>query len=159
MCGISSYMNIAQTRILIAEDDLDDQQLIGDALNESHFAGHFDFVGDGEALIGSLNGSEYPLPTIILLDLNMPKMDGREVLREIKVHPTLRHIPVIILTTSGAEEDIVDCYKMGASSFIIKPTTFDDLVYAVKQLNNYWFKVVELPKRNGIVSNSLSTQN
>ena len=86
-----------------------------------------------------------PYPGIILLDLNMPKMDGLEVLRELKADPELSRIPVIVLTTSQAEEDIVHTYGLGVSSFITKPVSFDGLVDAVRVICQYWIQIVALP--------------
>jgi CheY-like chemotaxis protein len=138
--------------ILYAEDDLEDQMLVKDALNENRIANNFFFVDDGEMLMDFLNNrgeyedvDKYPLPGLILLDLNMPKKDGREALQEIKSDPRLRHIPVIALTTSKAEEDIFHTYHLGLNSFIVKPVTFDSLVNIIKTLSQYWFEIVELP--------------
>jgi CheY-like chemotaxis protein len=87
-----------------------------------------------------------PRPGLILLDLNMPRKDGREALKEIKAHPDLHRIPVVILTTSKAEEDIYRSYDLGANSYIAKPVTFDRLVELMQALGNYWVEFVELPK-------------
>ena len=109
------------------------------------------FVNDGEELLDYLNHragyleASSPRPSIIFLDLNMPKKNGREALREIKADPEMRHIPVIVLTTSNREEDILHSYAMGASSYIIKPVAFSGLVEVIKTLETYWFQVVELP--------------
>src|SRR5207302_1889890 len=107
---------------------------------------------DGEDLMSYLhhqgqfsNAGESPAPSLILLDLNMPRKDGREALREIKSDAALRHIPVVVLTTSRAEEDVVRSYQLGVNSFITKPLTFQGLVEAMKALGRYWFEVVELP--------------
>ncbi|MGZ4056035.1 MAG: response regulator [Bacteroidia bacterium] len=141
--------------ILIADDDEEDTMLIKDALNESRLRNGVKSVGDGEELMeflynkGKYADKElYPTPGIILLDLNMPKMDGREALKEIKEDPKLRSIPIIVLTTSKAEEDIVRTYNLGVSSFITKPVSFSALVEIMKTLNKYWFEIVELPKGN-----------
>ena len=140
-------------RILLAEDDDDDFFLTAQALKENRLLNEVLRVKDGEELMHYLRGSgEFdgarrpPEPSLILLDLNMPKMDGREALREIKSDPTLRHIPVVVLTTSRAEEDVVRSYQLGVNSFITKPVTFQGLVDAMKALGRYWFEVVELPK-------------
>ena len=138
--------------ILMAEDDPDDRLLAREAWEESQLANPLHFVEDGEALIDYLyqrgnyaaSGSA-PRPGLILLDLNMPRKDGREALREIKADPRLRCIPVVVLTTSNAEEDILRSYDLGASGFIIKPMTFDGLVETVKAMGRYWFQIVELP--------------
>jgi len=136
----------------MADDDADDRALTREALAESRLANDLHFVEDGVALLDYLHrrgaysrpGSA-PRPGVILLDLNMPRMDGREALREIKSDPDFRNIPVVILTTSRAEEDIVRSYDLGANSFISKPVTFDGLVEVVRSLGKYWFDIVELP--------------
>jgi len=138
--------------ILYAEDDEEDRMLVEDALAESRLANELHFVRDGEELMDYLRRQgEYeglsgsPLPGLILLDLNMPKKDGREALAEIKADPELRRVPVVVLTTSGAEEDIVRSYDLGVNSFIRKPVTFESLVDLVNALGKYWFEIVELP--------------
>ncbi len=138
--------------ILMADDDPDDRAMAQDALVESRLANPVRFVEDGEALMDYLHRrgafvppAEAPTPALILLDLNMPKKDGREALTEIKADPRLRHIPVVILTTSKAEEDIFRSYELGASSFITKPVTFDALVHYIRSLGQYWFELVTLP--------------
>jgi CheY-like chemotaxis protein len=138
--------------ILMAEDDPDDRLLAGEALRESKLANELHFVEDGEELMDYLHRrgkhtglSKQPLPGLLLLDLNMPRKDGREALKEIKSDPLLRRLPVIVLTTSQAEEDIIRAYDLGVNSFIRKPVTFDGLVEVVKVIGQYWFEVVELP--------------
>lgn len=137
--------------ILMADDDEDDCILAREALAESRLANDLHFVQDGEELMDYLyrrgkyaQASNSPRPGLILLDLNMPK-DGREALRAIKVDPNLRQIPVVILTTSKAEEDIYLSYELGANSFITKPVTFASLVEVMKTIGKYWFEIVELP--------------
>ena len=138
--------------ILMAEDDPEDVMLVRDALTEARLSNDLRCVPDGEELMDYLkrrgkyaDPETSPHPGIILLDLNMPKKDGREVLREIKDDPSLRSIPVIVLTTSHAEEDIVRSYGMGANSYITKPVTFEKLVEIVKFVGRYWFEIVALP--------------
>ena len=138
--------------ILMADDDDDDCMLAREALAESSFQHELHIVKDGEELMDYLfqrekyaNPKNAPLPALILLDLNMPKKDGRETLVEIKANPTFKHIPVIIFTTSKAEEDIQLCYSLGANSFIIKPISFASLVEVMKNIGKYWFDIVELP--------------
>lgn len=138
--------------ILIADDDQDDREMIRDALRESRLVNELHFVKDGEELMEYLHHQNqyidikrYPTPGLILLDLNMPRKDGREALAEIKKDPHLRHIPVIVLTTSKAEEDIYRTYDLGVNSFITKPVTFDNLVKIMVDLGKYWFEIVELP--------------
>ncbi len=138
--------------ILIAEDDAEDRMLVKDAFKESRLSNEIRFVEDGEQLLEYLNNKgvfedkvKYPAPGLILLDLNMPKMDGREALIEIKKDPGLRIIPIVVLTTSQDDEDILSCYDLGVSSFITKPVTFDSLVEIMKVLGKYWFEIVALP--------------
>jgi CheY-like chemotaxis protein len=137
--------------ILLADDDEEDRLMTKDALTESRLANDVRFVIDGEELTdylfrrGAYADSAAPLPGLILLDLNMPKKDGREVLAEIKSDPELRQIPVVVLTTSKTEEDIVRSYALGVNSFITKPVTFDGLVEAMTVFTQYWFEIVALP--------------
>ena len=130
--------------ILVADDDADDRQMIQDAFQENRLANDLRFVEDGESLMDYLH-SETSRPGLILLDLNMPKKDGREALKEIKSDPLLRTIPIVVLTTSKAEEDVYRTYNLGVNSFITKPVTFDALVEITKDLGRYWFEIVELP--------------
>ncbi len=138
--------------ILIADDDADDRLLAKEALEENRLSNEIRFVVDGEDLMdyllrrGKYNGtSNVPRPGLILLDLNMPKKDGREALKEIKADPELRQIPIVILTTSKAEEDIYRTYDLGVNSFITKPVSFTALSEAMKTLAKYWFEIVDLP--------------
>lgn len=138
--------------ILMADDDPDDRMLTKEAWEENHLANNLHFVEDGEELMEYLyrrgkhaHLSEDPLPGLILLDLNMPKKDGREVIKDIKADPELRRIPIVVLTTSKAEEDIYRTYDLGVNSYIIKPVTFESLVGILKTLAQYWFEIVELP--------------
>lgn len=138
--------------ILYAEDDPEDRMLVEDAMEESRLANELHFVEDGEELMDYLHRrgkytelSNKPLPGLILLDLNMPKKDGREALEEIKAEPNLRRIPIVVLTTSKAEEDILSSYDLGVSGFIIKPVTFESLVSILKTVTKYWFEIVEPP--------------
>ena len=136
--------------ILMADDDADDRVLAKDALEESRVLNDLHFVEDGEQLMDFLNRrgkfADAPRPGLILLDLNMPKKDGREALKEIKADPEFRRIPVVVMTTSKAEEDIFRSYDLGASSFITKPVTFERLVELMKTLGQYWVEFVELPE-------------
>jgi CheY-like chemotaxis protein len=138
--------------ILMADDDADDRMMAQDAMRENRLENSFRCVEDGQELMDYLTRSgKYavapaPRPGLILLDLNMPRKDGRQALREIKGDPELRRIPVVILTTSKTEEDVLRSYDLGANSFITKPVTFDRLVEIVRSLENYWFKIVELPE-------------
>ncbi len=139
--------------IVYADDDPEDRMLAKDALEESRLANELHFVEDGEELMDYLQNKgkyedtrKYPTPGLILLDLNMPKKDGREAIREIKEIPKLRPIPIVVLTTTNAEEDIVKTYGLGVNSFITKPVTFEGLVEIMRTLGKYWFEIVELPK-------------
>ncbi len=138
--------------ILIAEDDPDDRLLIKEALEENNVPSTVHFVEDGEELLNYLynrdqyhNKIDLQKPAIIILDLNMPKKDGREVLKELKSIPELKYIPIVILTTSSDEEDIKYTYAMGASSFITKPSSFDSMVDMMRVIKEYWLGVTELP--------------
>jgi CheY-like chemotaxis protein len=138
--------------ILLADDDEEDRELTEEALRESRLANDVRFVADGAELLDYLHrrgyyadGNAGPMPGLILLDLNMPKKDGREALAEIKADARLRQIPVVVLTTSKTEEDIVRSYDLGVNSFITKPVTFDGLVRAMSIFTEYWFGIVALP--------------
>jgi CheY-like chemotaxis protein len=142
--------------ILMADDDMDDREFARTAMQESRLMNELRFVEDGEELLDYLyrrgaysDPKSSPRPGLILLDLNMPRKDGREALREIKSDPALRQIPVVVLTTSKAEEDILRSYDLGANCFISKPVTFDGLVEVVKVLDKHWFQIVELPRPAG----------
>jgi CheY-like chemotaxis protein len=139
--------------ILLADDDAEDRELARDALQDSRLANEMRFVVDGQDLIDYLRRQgryadpavDAPRPGIILLDLNMPKKDGREALAEIKADESLRRIPVVVLTTSNDEQDVLRSYDLGVSSFITKPVTFAGLVEAMTAWSRYWFELVELP--------------
>lgn len=144
--------NSLPIRILVADDDADDRMMIKDAFEESRLGNPVDFVEDGVQLMNYLRREgeyaslvEQAYPGFILLDLNMPRKDGRTALREIKASPILQRIPIVILTTSKAEEDIVRTYNLGVNSFICKPVTFDSLVEIVKTVGRYWIEIVALP--------------
>lgn len=136
--------------ILLADDDPDDRMLVQEAFEENHLLNVVHTVEDGEELLEYLYkkgrfAETAVRPNMILLDLNMPRKSGLEALQEIKADPDLRRIPVIVLTTSKAEEDIIRSYDLGVNSFVVKPVTFESLVELVKTLGNYWFQIVELP--------------
>jgi CheY-like chemotaxis protein len=143
--------NARPVTILMADDDPDDRQMTSEAFKAGHLANDLKFVENGVELLDYLyhrgrfaEPASSPRPSIILLDLNMPKKDGREALAEIKKDPSLRHIRIIILTTSKAEEDIYRTYDLGATSYITKPVTFEALVDVVKAIGKYWLEIVEL---------------
>ena len=139
--------------ILICDDDEDDRMLTQQALEDAHVSNDVRFVEDGEQLLnylyqrGEFGGEmgKAPRPGLILLDLNMPKMDGREALKLIKADPTLHDIPVVVLSTSRLDQDIIRSYQLGVNSFITKPVTFLGLVEAMNVLGRYWLEIVELP--------------
>ena len=143
--------------ILMAEDDPDDRLLSKEALKEAHLKNELNFVEDGEELMDYLchfgkytDPANAPRPGLILLDLNMPRKDGREALKEIKANPDLRLIPVVVLTTSRAEEDILRSYDLGVSGYVTKPVKFEELIEVMQIIGKYWFEIVELPcERNG----------
>ena len=140
--------------ILMADDDDDDFLLTQKALQESKLLNTLIRVKDGEELIdyltaqGDYEGRSVERPGVILLDLNMPRKDGREALKEIKSNPDLSEIPVVVFTTSKAEEDIYRSYQLGVNSFITKPVTFENLISVMQTLGKYWFEIVELPPKN-----------
>jgi len=138
------------SRIVLADDDPDDRLIAADAFREGRLANPLDLVCDGEELLeylerrGRYADRLTAQPGLILLDLNMPRMDGREALAAIKDNTELRRIPVVVLTTSKAEEDLLRTYDLGVNSFCVKPVTFAGLVALVKDLDHYWFSVVTL---------------
>ncbi len=145
-------MNSSPQIILLADDDSDDRLLVQDALAESGLQIELHCVGDGEEVLDYLNRrgkfqppAAAPRPGLILLDLNMPRKDGRETLRDIKSVPDLRRIPVVVLTTSRSETEVGEIYDLGANSFIAKPVQFEALVGLIRSLGQYWFEAVELP--------------
>lgn len=146
----------ASLTILYAEDDEDDRLLVAEALAESRLPNDLRFVTDGEELLDYLQRrgryaapGTAPRPGLVLLDLNMPRKDGREALRAIRSDPSLCRIPVVVLTTSKAEEDVARTYDLGATSYIVKPVGFERMVEVVQTLGRYWFDIVELPPAAG----------
>ncbi len=138
--------------ILVVDDDPDDRMMTKEAFEENCLNNRLDFAEDGEELLAYLNRDgkykhlkDEPLPGLILLDLNMPRMDGREALQIMKANPLFCRLPVVILTTSESDEDIVRTYGLGVSSFITKPVTFGQLVNTVSILGQYWIEIVALP--------------
>lgn len=140
--------------ILMVDDDEDDRLLSRDALEESRVLNDLRFAYDGQECLDYLNKEgkfaeqDCPRPGLILLDLNMPKKDGRQTLAEIKAHPLHKNIPVVILTTSKAEEDMIKGYDLGAASYIRKPVNFEDMVELMKAMGKYWIEIVDLPNGN-----------
>ena len=138
--------------ILIADDDEDDRMFTKEAFEENYLLNEIRFVNDGVELMDYLkrrnkysNPADSPRPGIILLDLNMPKMDGREALKEIKSDANLRSIPVVVLTTSKAEQDVLQTYDIGVNCFITKPVSFGDFIEVARTVGHYWFDIVQLP--------------
>jgi len=139
--------------ILMADDDEDDRMMTKEAFEEARLANELRFVEDGEELLDYLkhrgkytDPATSPRPGLILLDLNMPRKDGREALRDIKADPDLKQIPIVVLTTSKAEEDIYRSYDLGVNSFITKPVSFEGMVFVISTLAQYWFQIVRLPE-------------
>jgi two-component system, response regulator len=139
--------------ILMADDDADDRFLAQDAFREARLLNELRFVFDGEELMDYLcrrgkyaDPEKSPRPGLILLDLNMPRKDGREALEEIKRDPDLRRIPVVVLTTSRSEEDVLQSYNIGVAGYIQKPVEFEGLVQVMKIIGKYWFEIVALPE-------------
>lgn len=138
--------------ILLADDDPDDRMLAKEALEESRLANQLHFVEDGEELLDYLyrrgayaDPASSPRPGLILLDLNMPRKDGREALREIKSSPELRPIPVLVFTTSRSQQDIDQSYDLGVNAFLTKPDSMDELTHTVRVVHDFWFRTVRLP--------------
>jgi len=132
--------------IVLADDDADDRLLAAEALEEARIANPVRFVRDGEELMKFLRNEAEPRPGLVLLDLNMPRKDGREALAEIKSDPALRDIAVVVLTTSQAEEDIAQVNSLGAQDFISKPVTFDGLVEVMRTLTRFGVEFVSTPE-------------
>lgn len=152
MIASNDFENKISSIILIADDDADDRLLIKEAFEESEWKNPLHFVQDGVELLDYLFRRDKfadlagePLPDLILLDLNMPRKNGIEALEEIKSEERLKSIPIIVFTTSKAEEDILRSYNLGVNSFITKPVSFDLLVELTKSLAKYWFEIVKLP--------------
>lgn len=141
--------------LLIADDDPDDRAMTIAAISRNNFHVDVRAVEDGEELVDYLNhkgaysdGKQHPQPSLILLDLNMPRKDGREALAEIKSNRNLCHIPIVVMTTSRDFEDVCTTYKLGVNSFVSKPVTSKELTNLVGEVSKYWFEVVELPGSN-----------
>ncbi len=134
---------------MLVEDNPGDAQLTRIALEDSKISVNLNVVEDGVEAMAFLRKQEkyakVPHPDIVLLDLNLPRKDGREVLAEIKTDPTLKRIPVVVLTTSQAEEDILKAYNLAANCYITKPVDFDQFVKIVQSIEDFWFAIVKLP--------------
>jgi two-component system, chemotaxis family, response regulator Rcp1 len=135
--------------ILLVEDNPADVRLTREALRQGKFKNNLHAVPDGQSAMEFLRRQgafrESPTPDLIFLDLNLPGMDGREVLEQIKVDPELRRIPVVVLTTSDAEDDILHSYELHANCYITKPVGLDEFLAVIHQIDNFWLEVVKLP--------------
>jgi CheY-like chemotaxis protein len=138
-----------EVNILLVEDNPGDVRLTVEALREGRIANRLHVAGDGEAAMDFIrrqgDHAAAPRPDLILLDLNLPKKDGREVLEELKSDPELHRIPVIVLTTSSAEADVLRSYDLHANCYISKPIGYEDFIDAVRSMENFWLKIVLLP--------------
>ncbi|RIV26777.1 response regulator [Fibrisoma montanum] len=138
--------------ILIADDDVDDRMFIERALRQNGYTQEIQFVEDGEELMeylhhtGRYNELNAPWPNLLILDLNMPRKNGFQALEEIKEDPKLRRLPVVVMTTSSADEDVVKTYNLGVNSFVTKPFNFNRLVEMIGALKTYWMDTVKLPQ-------------
>ena len=135
--------------ILLVEDNRGDVRLTKEALRDNKFRNNLSVVEDGVEALAFLNRegkyADAPRPDLILLDLNLPKKDGREVLQEIKADEHLKRIPVVVLTTSKAEEDIFRAYDLNANCYVTKPVDFEQFIKVVKSIEEFWFAMVKLP--------------
>jgi len=138
--------------VLLVEDDQGDVELTREGLEAGRVFVNLHVVDDGFKALRFLRREEpyadATRPDIILLDLNLPRMDGKEILKEIKADKFLRRIPVVVLTTSEADTDIINCYDLGASCYISKPVGFDEFLKVVRSLDDFWFTVVKLPAKD-----------
>ncbi|GGY59896.1 response regulator [Marinobacter zhanjiangensis] len=134
-------------RIFIADDDADDRLLIRDAFLESDASLRLTFFESGDAIVDGLADARArrALPQLILLDLNMPGKNGRDIIAELKADPALRGIPIVVLTTSRDENDIAACYDLGASSYVVKPVSYEELLEITRSLTHYWSRTTVLP--------------
>ena len=132
--------------ILLVEDNPADVRLTVEALKEARVRNRLRVARDGVEAMAMLRSDSAPRPDLILLDLNLPRKDGREVLHEIKQDEALRHIPVVILTTSQAEQDILQCYRLRANAFVTKPVEIDQFFHVVRSMEQFWLEVVKLAR-------------
>ncbi len=149
--GLQIKILAKPVEILLVEDNEGDIGLIEEVLEEAKIRNSLHIAKDGEEAMLFLHGegrfSGSPRPDVILLDLNLPKKDGREVLREIKEDDVLKNIPVVILTTSGAEKDIHRSYDLHANAYVTKPLDFDQFIIVIKSIANFWLEIVKLPMK------------
>jgi CheY-like chemotaxis protein len=141
---------VREIEILLVEDNPGDVRLTIEALKDGKIRNHLSVASDGEEALGFLRRqgqyAKAPRPDLILLDLNLPKKDGREVLKEIKQEKDLKRIPVVVLTTSTAEKDIIKTYDLHANCYVTKPVDFEQFTNVVKSIEDFWFTVVKLPQ-------------
>ncbi|EHC08664.1 response regulator receiver protein [Fischerella thermalis JSC-11] len=147
--NVNTLIDVMPIEILLIEDNPGDVELTKIALEDSKISVNLNIVEDGVEAIAFLRRegkyANVPHPDIVLLDLNLPKKDGREVLAEIKADEKLKRIPVVVLTTSQAEEDVLKVYNLSANCYITKPVDFDQFVKIVQSIENFWFTIVKLP--------------
>jgi CheY-like chemotaxis protein len=148
---MSTPEHVEMIDVLLVEDDPGDVLLIEEAFADNKVRNRLHTVADGvEALQFLRREGEYanaPQPDLVLLDLNLPRMDGREVLAEVKADETLQQIPIVVLTTSKAEEDVLRSYKLHANAYVTKPVDFDRFIEVVRQIDEFFVTVVKLPPR------------
>ncbi len=152
MSTSQDFNHLTPANILLVDDDMEDRMLSKRALKKHQLINHVNEVTNGEELLQYLknegdftDASKYPTPDLILLDINMPKMTGLEALKEIRNDENLRTLPVVILTTSSADKDIIESYDLGVNSYITKPVTFKGFSNALTQMSDYWFALVKRP--------------
>jgi chemotaxis family two-component system response regulator Rcp1 len=132
-------------QVLLVEDSRADARLIMEVFKEEKILVEVDIVTDGEEAMAYLQGDGVKLPDLVILDLNLPLKDGREVLAEMKADPVLQSIPVVILTTSKSEEDILKSYKLQASCYVTKPIDLEQFIKIIRSLDDFWFSAVKFP--------------
>jgi len=142
--------NTRPIEILLVEDNEGDARLVQEAMRDAKMRNHMHMVEDGVEAMEFLRRQgrfgDAPRPDLVLLDLNLPRKDGRQVLAEMKTDPMLKRIPVVVLTTSNAEQDVLSAYDLHANCYVTKPVDFDKFMYVVRQIDEFWVKVVTLPE-------------
>ncbi len=141
------YANTSPVQILLVEDNLGDARLVEEVLREGGFRHQIVHARDGVEAMERLHDRNFGLPDLIFLDLNMPRMDGREILAELKGDPVLKRIPVIVLTTSTSEADIVTSYSLNANCYVTKPVSIDEFLDVMRSLESFWLDVARLPPK------------
>ena len=142
--------NTRPIEILLVEDNEGEARLVQEAMRDAKMRNHMHMVEDGVEAMEFLRRQgrfgDAPRPDLVLLDLNLPRKDGRQVLAEMKTDPMLKRIPVVVLTTSNAEQDVLSAYDLHANCYVTKPVDFDKFMYVVRQIDEFWVKVVTLPE-------------